>query len=532
MGNILNSANATVAQVESANANISASAETVNRSALEIANQTVQVNQNAMEVANQTAQVNQNAAETANNTTAVNQNTAEIMNQSAAFQSSITSIQNLATTADTSTSSISNLATSASSAATSLSGLGAAVSSAISSIQIAGANAAASVSTGKVANNYSGGIYTGGAFLSWINEKGSEAIIPLDGSNRALQLWQKTGEILGVEEPQNNFAGNIFVKGNRQQATGNSFLTLPNFSDIFHQIQSKVGEQIEVIFRLFNSEHNYVGSDVFAGGKISSGGVINRSADRIYTIFNGNGGSNIGNIFSDINIDKKFSDIFTNIKTQFQNIFAQVLNPVTEIFGKVQETFNKITAPVTDIFTNIKTQVQNIFAQVTKLPPSVEGAIKNVNISDVIFGSGGNIAPDFAPKSGRLERLVGNFNVTDIFFNLLRSIGISGGGNNFNSNILETNIFKKIKLPDLGGMTTTFPTLNTAEGTFPTLNLPTGTFPNLQTSTVENQRGGDNFYLTVNVTTNGSLDTAEIRRNFEEEFNEFISERKRRRLDW
>lgn len=51
-----------------------------------------------------------------------------------------------------------------------------------------------------VDSNASGGIYAKGAFLTTFAEEGPEAAIPLDGSPRAIGLWQKAGEILGVGE--------------------------------------------------------------------------------------------------------------------------------------------------------------------------------------------------------------------------------------------------------------------------------------------------------------------------------------------
>ena len=49
-----------------------------------------------------------------------------------------------------------------------------------------------------ISENATGGIYRKGAFLTTFAEDGPEAAIPLDGSRRALGLWQKAGEILGV----------------------------------------------------------------------------------------------------------------------------------------------------------------------------------------------------------------------------------------------------------------------------------------------------------------------------------------------
>ena len=49
-----------------------------------------------------------------------------------------------------------------------------------------------------VAANAEGGIYRKGAFLTTFAEDSAEAAIPLDGSPRAIGLWRKAGEILGV----------------------------------------------------------------------------------------------------------------------------------------------------------------------------------------------------------------------------------------------------------------------------------------------------------------------------------------------
>lgn len=55
----------------------------------------------------------------------------------------------------------------------------------------------------KIAANAQGGIYRKGAFLTTFAEDSAEAAIPLDGSPRAIGLWQKAGEILGVGQKQN-----------------------------------------------------------------------------------------------------------------------------------------------------------------------------------------------------------------------------------------------------------------------------------------------------------------------------------------
>ena len=49
-----------------------------------------------------------------------------------------------------------------------------------------------------VSHNADGGIYRKGAFLTTFAEESPEAAIPLDGSRRAVSLWQQAGQILGM----------------------------------------------------------------------------------------------------------------------------------------------------------------------------------------------------------------------------------------------------------------------------------------------------------------------------------------------
>jgi len=60
------------------------------------------------------------------------------------------------------------------------------------------AASAASAAAAKPAANAKGGIYNRGAFLTWFAEKSPEAAIPLDKSTRAISLWQRAGQMLGV----------------------------------------------------------------------------------------------------------------------------------------------------------------------------------------------------------------------------------------------------------------------------------------------------------------------------------------------
>lgn len=49
-----------------------------------------------------------------------------------------------------------------------------------------------------VSHNAAGGIYRKGAFLTTFAEDSPEAAIPLDGSQRAISLWQQAGQMLGM----------------------------------------------------------------------------------------------------------------------------------------------------------------------------------------------------------------------------------------------------------------------------------------------------------------------------------------------
>ena len=62
-----------------------------------------------------------------------------------------------------------------------------------------------------VSENARGGIYQRGAFLTTFAEDSAEAAIPLDGSARAISLWQQAGAALGVmpKTPQRMSAGTV-----------------------------------------------------------------------------------------------------------------------------------------------------------------------------------------------------------------------------------------------------------------------------------------------------------------------------------
>ena len=68
-----------------------------------------------------------------------------------------------------------------------------------------------------IAHNAEGGIYPRGAFLTTFAEKGPEAAIPLNGTDRALSLWEQAGAMLGATTGENSvsavFSPRITVTG-------------------------------------------------------------------------------------------------------------------------------------------------------------------------------------------------------------------------------------------------------------------------------------------------------------------------------
>ena len=69
-----------------------------------------------------------------------------------------------------------------------------------------------------IMENALGGIYSRGAFLTTFAENSDEAAIPLDGSARAVSLWQQTGQMLGVNPGSGGTqvsyrGGDIYVYG-------------------------------------------------------------------------------------------------------------------------------------------------------------------------------------------------------------------------------------------------------------------------------------------------------------------------------
>ena len=188
---------ATTAEVQQANIPV----EAIQSSGLQEQTQATVMNLQAIDTTLQTSGMNLQALDQS----VVNTTTATIPQVDLAVQTTVPQIQQLGLTAQESSNGFSGLVAAANSAATALTGLANAVSTAVAGIQAAAMNASANISAAAasipvtaIAHNAAGGIYPRGEFLTTFAEDSAEAAIPLDGSNRAISLWQQAGQILGV----------------------------------------------------------------------------------------------------------------------------------------------------------------------------------------------------------------------------------------------------------------------------------------------------------------------------------------------
>lgn len=83
-----------------------------------------------------------------------------------------------------------------------------------------GPSAGGPASMAPARTNATGGIYPRGAFMTKFAEDSAEAAIPLDGTDHAIQLWRKAGEMLGVEPSVPTLGGFTTSGGN---STSNAY---------------------------------------------------------------------------------------------------------------------------------------------------------------------------------------------------------------------------------------------------------------------------------------------------------------------
>lgn len=91
---------------------------------------------------------------------------------------------------------------------------------------------------GEVAHNARGGIYQKGAFLTTFAEEGPEAAIPLDGSQRAKDLWYTAGNIMGLMPSGKNQGNYWSVLDNL--SSGNSITNNNNNDSLTQNISISV----------------------------------------------------------------------------------------------------------------------------------------------------------------------------------------------------------------------------------------------------------------------------------------------------
>lgn len=123
-----------------------------------------------------------------------------------------------------------------------------------------------------IAHNALGGIYNRGSFLTTFAEKSPEAAIPIDGSQRAQDLWIQTGQLLGLLPNENTLDGGSF---NPLQPSGvfNSESQISNANPVFNlsinvtgnsdqsmvdQISTSMRESFEDMWRNFQYERERV----------------------------------------------------------------------------------------------------------------------------------------------------------------------------------------------------------------------------------------------------------------------------------
>lgn len=99
---------------------------------------------------------------------------------------------------------------------------------------------------GKVAKNAKGGIYGKGAFLTTFAEKSPEAAIPLDGSDRALDLWTQAGNMLGVRPAQRQSAKNpVKIEIKLEVHNQNTISSEMDINSVVQKITDKLYEALD-----------------------------------------------------------------------------------------------------------------------------------------------------------------------------------------------------------------------------------------------------------------------------------------------
>ena len=189
---------------------------------------------------------------------------------------------------------------------------------------------------GKPAHNAKGGIYSEGAFLTYFAEDSAEAAIPIDGTERAKNLWLQTGQMLGMFKADN--AQGLSISGG---ITGNSFAentSVTAKADIIVKTDISLGE-IQYLQQKI--------SDLQAQGKEVSQNLYTNITDKTEKIV-----QNINKAYDDIikeSTDLNKSFVGFKIESNFshmdgaQKIQAQMWLDTSDALDKLNEWKQKYT---------------------------------------------------------------------------------------------------------------------------------------------------------------------------------------------
>lgn len=189
---------------------------------------------------------------------------------------------------------------------------------------------------GKPAHNAKGGIYSEGAFLTYFAENSAEAAIPIDGTQRAKNLWLQTGQMLGMFKADN--AQGLSISGG---ITGNSFVentSVTAKADIIVKTDKSLGEIQKLQQKI---------SELQAQGKEVSQNLYTNITDKTEKIV-----QNINKAYDDIikdstNLNKLF--VGFKIESNFshmdgaQKVQAQMWLDTSDALDKLDEWKQKYT---------------------------------------------------------------------------------------------------------------------------------------------------------------------------------------------
>ena len=189
---------------------------------------------------------------------------------------------------------------------------------------------------GKPAHNAKGGIYSQGAFLTYFAEDSAEAAIPIDGTERAKNLWLQTGQMLGMFKADN--AQGLSISGG---ITGNSFAentSVTAKADIIVKTDKSLGEIQKLQQKI---------SELQAQGKEVSQNLYTNITDKTEKIV-----QNISETYDDIikeSTDLNKSFVGFKIKSNFshiegaQKVQAQMWLDTSDALDKLDEWKQKYT---------------------------------------------------------------------------------------------------------------------------------------------------------------------------------------------